>query len=428
MGAGPDREVSRMRARRRTRWAVPAAGLAVLLPLLIAGCPDLSRLKEPLPPLPESPTWYPREAVPDALERDAALDGSAGLPDVAFPDLDVTFDALADFSLAAVQPSEGKVTGGDVIMLVGNGFHEGMDVYFDEALTLDPFVVNTHYATVESPPGAPGPVDIRIRGIHGQEALLHDAFTYVADLYVQSVDPGSGPAAGGTPTLLSGTGFSNDCSVYFSGRKSPAVYADGPESLQAVTPPGNCGPADVTVLCDGRKSTLANGFLYQGLARIDRLYPKAGGVSGGYFVHLEGRNFTPNMTARFGDVELGKGHVVFFAPTLVDLLVPPGQPGPVSVELVTDCGQTLADPAFIYVVEEPPQGPPSIIGVLPTTVPACAGGPVTLAVQNLGDPGSLDVFVGEEAALVLSVNEDVGILDVMLPPGPPGPAVLLVSG
>jgi hypothetical protein len=411
-----------------TKQRYRAATMLLALALAAGGCFDLSRLRQPVEPIPESPSWDP--TIPGTGDDDTLLVDADGdlRGDISFPDLDIPFDALGEFSLAAVEPSQGQVTGGEVIMLVGNGFHEGMHVFFGPLETLDPFVVNSHYATVESPPGQPGPVDVRLRSIHGQEAVLPAAFTYVADLYVASIDPPTGPAEGGTPVLLAGSGFTGKCAVYFAGRLSPGVFSDGDESLQVVTPPGNCGAADVTVECDDRKATLDNGFFYEGAPRIDRLYPKAGGTAGGYLVHLEGRGFTPHLKVRLGETELGKNEVFFLAPTLVDILVPPGLPGPVPLELTTDCGQALEDPAFIYVSEEPEPGSPAITGVLPTSLPACAGGPLTVTVQNLGDVADLQVFIDDEPAPLLSLNEDLGILDVMAPPGKPGAAVVLVTG
>ncbi len=410
-------------------WGLHAVSVFAVAWVAVAngGCFDLSRLREPVEPIPESPTWFPPS--PSGSDTDAIPDDSGQLPgDLVLPDLDIAFDALGEFSLAKVQPAQGKVTGGEIIMLVGTGFHEGMHVFFGPQETLDPFVVNDHYATVESPPGYPGPVDIRLRSIYGQEAILPQGFTYVADLFVESVEPAEGGPEGGSAVLISGTGFSEGCTVYFAGRGSPSVHADSPETLQALTPPGNCGPADVTVLCEDRKATLKDGFLYLGSPRVDKLYPKAGGTSGGYLLHLEGTGFTPHMSVRLGDMQLAKGEVIFLAPTLVDLLVPPAGPGPVALELTTDCGQTVHDPAFVYVPEDPPEGPPAVTGILPSALPACAGGVATITVQNLGPPAELEVFVAEQPAALLSVNEDLGILDVMVPPGQPGPAVVMVVG
>jgi len=80
---------------------------------------------------------------------------------------------------------------------------------------------------------------------------------------LDSVDPSVGPAAGGTPVTLSGSGFLGGASVRFGAVLATGVEVTSSSSIQVVTPPGSAGAVTLRVTNpDGRFGELAAGFTY----------------------------------------------------------------------------------------------------------------------------------------------------------------------
>lgn len=82
---------------------------------------------------------------------------------------------------------------------------------------------------------------------------------------ITAINPATGPAAGGTPVTITGTGFVAGAQVTFGGVAATAVtVAGGGTSLTAVTPAHAAGVVDVEVTNpDKQSAVLKNGFTYQ---------------------------------------------------------------------------------------------------------------------------------------------------------------------
>jgi hypothetical protein len=82
---------------------------------------------------------------------------------------------------------------------------------------------------------------------------------------ITAINPATGPAAGGTPVTIAGTGFVAGAQVTFGGTAATAVtVAGGGTSLTAVTPAHPAGAVDVEVVNPDKQSdVLKNGFTYQ---------------------------------------------------------------------------------------------------------------------------------------------------------------------
>jgi len=390
----------------------------LLAVVVLSGCLDLSPLDRRFPGTPESP-GLPSGFVEDTLAEDST--GFPESPDVTLPDLEIDFAALGEFELAVVEPDSGPVTGGEIVMLVGAGFLPDMDVFFGEMKALDPFVVNGNYATVEIPPHAPGPVDVSSIG-DGRKSVLEAGFTYLAPLEVVSVEPDEGDSAGGYPVVVTGSGFDSTCSLFFAGRKAAWIQLEDSYTIVGSAPEGNCGPADVSVVCASGFAGLKDGFMYLGLPRVDKIDPVAGPASGGFTVRLLGRNFTPHMTVEVDGVGLPPFGLDFKAPTMVEFPAPAGAAGVHSLHLATECGETTVEAALLYADPVAGEGDPvSVVGVVPESLPACAGGLATLAIDPPEESGAIQVLFGEIEAKLIGVDEDSGIVDVEVPaPGVAG--------
>ena len=382
----------------------------------LQGCPDFSALQEANVPYQKSPNLDSLLDVSNTLPEDVHEEPPF---DVTLPSLDIAVDALEGFTLVAVEPATGDIQGKDVVMLVGSGFHDAMEVYFGEAKGSKPFVVNGNFATVETPPHWPGIVDLRLVGHGGEVVILPGGFEFTADLTVETLDPATGPAAGGTPVIIGGTGFTESCEVFFAGRKASSTTYLDPFSMQTVSPPGDCGPVPVHVLCDEETGQLKEAYFYQGLPAIESLWPAVVPEAGGTWVDLVGGNLTPGMTISVGLAEVPWYDKVFLAPGHVRFKVPPGPTGPATISLETVCGSGAWEDRLVYAGEAPPDEV-ELFGVVPSSRPACSGGFLTVALSSLGDPETLLIKADDEELQLLSYDEDLGVADVLLPPGPPG--------
>jgi hypothetical protein len=81
---------------------------------------------------------------------------------------------------------------------------------------------------------------------------------------VSSIDPSSGPLAGGTAVTITGTGFESGATVTIGGASATSVVVVSETSITAVTPSGTAGAKDVvaTNADSGLTGTLAGGFTY----------------------------------------------------------------------------------------------------------------------------------------------------------------------
>ena len=398
-----------------------AAAVVVLAGVvsLCAGCIDLDSVERTISPYSESAP--PTHRYPDAGNfQDVEI---PSLPDgFAVPDVDNTSQELV---LNQVEPGQGDIKGGDLVMLVGTGFVDNMQVYFSEAKASQLFVVSPNFATVLTPPHLPGLVDITVIGNDGDKSFILEAFLYTADLTVEAVEPTEGPVAGATPLVVTGTGYDESCKLFVG--HSMASYQTVIDSftMEGVAPPGACGDADVTVSCDEATAFAPDAFHYAGPPELTLVEPAVGPAQGGLWVDVKGAYFSPLTTVTFGGAPAQATQYVGAQLLLAQL--PVGVEGPVAVEVANECGTDTLPKGFVYVSPAGPEpGPPTIIATVPDRLPACSGGYVTLVVNGLHDGEELFVFIGDVSTDIVSVDYGAGTIDVLVGPVEPGPADLLL--
>ncbi|MGH2771628.1 MAG: IPT/TIG domain-containing protein [Actinomycetota bacterium] len=165
-----------------------------------------------------------------------------------------------------VEPSSGPTAGGTAVTISGTNFTGATSVRFgaDEATGIA--VVSDGRITAVTPAHDPGVVDVTVKGPYGVSAVTpFDRFSYEAPVSgrpgpeVLSVDPRSGPVAGGTSVALTGKNFDRAEVVYFdtvavtarcngSGGSGTAACFDQPASDRIVVfSPAASGPGRVHV-------------------------------------------------------------------------------------------------------------------------------------------------------------------------------------
>ncbi|MCA9545132.1 MAG: IPT/TIG domain-containing protein, partial [Myxococcales bacterium] len=174
------------------------------------------------------------------------------------------------------------------------------------------------------------------------------------------ISPVSGPAEGGTTITVYGEGFRASAQVRVGGQPATAVAFKGQGILQAVTPPGPVGPADVVVLHGERVHlALPGAFTYQGVesAQVSTITPASGPAEGGTEVTLIGSGFTAETSVVFGG--RAAREVVFINDQLLQVVTPPSPPGAAPVTLFKPGTSPTTAPTAFEFVEAVPEVPES---------------------------------------------------------------------
>jgi len=81
---------------------------------------------------------------------------------------------------------------------------------------------------------------------------------------VIQITPATGPTVGGTPVVITGTGFTSESAVTIGGNIATDITFVSSTEIHATTPAGNQGEQDVVVInSDGHSGRLAKGFAYE---------------------------------------------------------------------------------------------------------------------------------------------------------------------
>ena len=164
-------------------------------------------------------------------------------------------------SLQAIAPAAGPIGGGNIVGLSGDDLYTALLVNFGAA-TAHPTTVSDQQLLVTAPPAAgPGTVPVYVTTTGGVSNRL--LYTYVSVPTVTGVSPETGPIAGGTTVLVTGTALSRATAVTVGGVPAASFRAFSDTLLVVVTPPGTAGAADLTVTTPGGSVTVPGAFGYQ---------------------------------------------------------------------------------------------------------------------------------------------------------------------
>jgi len=256
-----------------------------------------------------------------------------------------------------------------------------------------------------------GHVDICVENPDGKSALWVNAFHYDAAPRVASVDPTAVPVAGGTKLTLLGDDFAEGCAVEIGGVALEMRRIDATH-IEAVTMARPSGEVDVVVRNpDGQTAIRASAVRFVEPPVITSLSPANALFTGGDWIRILGRNFTPGTLVKFGratitEVEfVNEGELVIEAPSHEG-------PGPVDVGVVTPLGLSHRLPlAFSY-----SSPAPVITSVSPAAGPGRGGTQVTLEGRYF-DPGSTVYVCGIEAHARFESRERIEVTTPPLPRG-----------
>ncbi|MEU0842691.1 Ig-like domain repeat protein [Streptomyces sp. NPDC005962] len=164
-------------------------------------------------------------------------------------------------SLGGIDPAAGPVGGGNIVELSGVNLSTALLVNFGTA-TAHPAAVSDQQLLVVAPPAAgPGTVPVYVTTTGGISNRL--LYAYVTVPTVTGISPETGPIAGGTTVLVTGTALFRVTAVTVGGVPAASFRAYSDTLLVVVTPPGAAGPADLTITTPGGSVTVPGAFGYQ---------------------------------------------------------------------------------------------------------------------------------------------------------------------
>jgi hypothetical protein len=216
---------------------------------------------------------------PELIDGDAATSVPDAGPE---PEPEPGFDdgggiGMTGLSLSRVVPDHGPFTGGNQVVLRGNGFDDESQVTFGgrDVQPANHRLIDARRLAVVVPAGEVGPVDVTVT-VDGETVELADGYTYDA-IYVE---PSSGAVSGGTFVNIvgSGTSFAEGDTVLFGSSACTDVTVVSETRITCRTPPSAAGSVDVTIVDgeDASETTAEDAFSY-----YDSADPFAGGLGGG---------------------------------------------------------------------------------------------------------------------------------------------------
>lgn len=94
------------------------------------------------------------------------------------------------------------------------------------------------------------------------DSVVTDTVEVFAAATVTSLDPNTGPAAGGTAIVLTGTNLLASTAVNFDGTPGTSFLVVNDTTINVTSPAGIAGPADIVVVNPNGNGTLLAGFTY----------------------------------------------------------------------------------------------------------------------------------------------------------------------
>jgi hypothetical protein len=334
-----------------------------------------------------------------------------------------------DFFISFVEPPLGSPQGGDTVEIRGGGFRQPARVLFGttaaQVLSVNQGRIRaiTPPSTVPVPPNqtlpVPVTVTINVNSDDERTDTLPNGFTYTPggvdpqQPVILSVNPPSGPNAGGTRVTLTGAGFQSPVQVLF-GQGTAASFSGVEATVESVaadrvvviSPPALGLGQDnrnqqVSILVrnvgNGFAGVAVDAFRYGETVQISGLSPLEGPAAGGTDVTVFGTGFVEPLQVTIAGVEqqvlsVAPDRVVFRTVGVRVTACPASgvvQMAPVQVRLLGSGGAggdvvVNSDQNFRYIVAVP-----QILGINPTTGTQNGGTLVTLTGSGFESPAQV---------------------------------------
>ncbi|MBI5964577.1 MAG: IPT/TIG domain-containing protein [Chloroflexi bacterium] len=294
-------------------------------------------------------------------------------------------------TISSIVPNSGPTAGGTSVVITDTNLIGGTATFDGLAATCT--VDSVTQMTCISPAHAAGAVNVVVTTPNGTDTAVN-GFTYIAAPTISSIVPNSGPTAGGTSVVITGTNLATTFHVEF-GAAPASCTVDSDTQITCTSPAHVAGPVDVDVATLGGITTSVNGFTYIPAPTIGSIVPNSGPTAGGTSVVITGTNLTGGTVTFDGSAAT----CTVDSATQITCTSPAHAAGPVDVVVTTPGGSATTSGGFTYI-------PQAITGIAPNSGPT--GGGTTVVITGVGFTGSTAFTFGGVAA-TCTVDSDTQI-------------------
>jgi hypothetical protein len=301
-------------------------------------------------------------------------------------------------TITSLNPGHGPTAGGTTVVLTGAHFRGATAVDFGN----DPatFTVDSDTQITASDPAEPsGPEPVTVTGPGGTSASATFDYDYPAPT-ITNVDPASGPTAGGTTVVITGTGFTGANSVEFGiptdDAEATSFTVDSDTQITAVSPAHAHGTFPLVVSSLGGNAQ--SSYTFVAPATITGFNPDIGPTAGGTSTQILGTGFTGTTAVTFGGTAAESFTVD--SDRQITAVTPAHSAGQVPVILTLPQGNT--DPTGASTFDF--RTPPAITGLSPSDGGTAGGTRVTLTGSEFD--GTTQVAFGGVAATSFTDDTD----------------------
>ena len=179
-----------------------------------------------------------------------------------------------------ISPVTGSTVGGTNITITGTYFIGATAVTIGGTAATNVTVVNDSTITATTPAHAVGTASVVVTTPSGTNAA-NTLFTYAAAPTVTSISPTSGPIAGGTNLIITGTNFTGATGVTIGGTAATNLVVNSPTSITVTAPAHAAGTASVLVTTPGGTNATNTLFTYFGAATQANITTLPAGIASG---------------------------------------------------------------------------------------------------------------------------------------------------
>jgi uncharacterized repeat protein (TIGR02543 family) len=314
------------------------------------------------------------------------------------------FTYTAAVAVSAISVAFGPTTGGTVVEISGTNFTSGSTVVFGSTAATDVSYNSTTGRLTATSPAGTGAVAIRVTtGGTTSADVSADNFTYFAPPTITGLSRSTGPNAGGSSVIITGTNFTESTTVAF-GTNNVTTFTRNSSTQITATSPSGTGAVAVRVTNQGGTSedVSADNFTYFPLPAVTSISPASGTTAGATSVTITGQNFTGTTGVKFGTAD---ATFTVDSATQITATAPAGS-GEVNVTVITPGGTSAVAlyGKFTYV------SPPTLSSISPSSGMLTGGQDVIITgigLDNLLATGG--VLFGSIAAQTVSVIDSTQI-------------------